>query len=141
MLRVLHFCTFISSAGMALALVGSGWMMLVVLGVSHVFSPAQTGELVFMTVPILKMWLFPVLVPVSLVLTAVVLVPVSLSLYSLVERWTILYSRLIFYPHSQSLPSLQYGSLMKCGYYFMGANFKISMVKISPKKLMIGHTL
>jgi len=49
---------------MALALVRFGWMMLVVLGVSHVFSPAQTGELVFMTVAILKMWLFPVLVPV-----------------------------------------------------------------------------
>jgi len=84
---------------MALDLVGSGWMMLVVLGVSHVFSHAQTGELVFITVAILRMWLFPVLVPVSLVLTAV---PVSLSLYSLVERWTILYSRLIFYPHSQA---------------------------------------
>jgi len=63
---------------MALALVGSGWTMLVVLGVSHVFSRAQTGELVFMTVPILKMWIFPVLVPVSLVLTAVVLVPLVL---------------------------------------------------------------
>ena len=97
MLRVLHFCTFISSAGMALDLVRSGWMMLVVLGVSHVFFPAQTGELVFITVPIPKTWQFRVLVPVSLVLTAVVLVPVSLSLYSLVERWTILYSSLSFY--------------------------------------------
>ena len=84
MSKVLHFYAFISSAGMALALVGSGWTMLVVLGVSHVYSRAQTGELVFITVSILKMWQFPVLVPVSLVLTAVVLVTVSLSLYSLV---------------------------------------------------------
>ena len=84
MSKVLHFCAFISSAGMALDLVGSGLMKLVVLGVSHVFSRAQTGELVFITVSILKMWQFPVLVPVSLVLTAVVLVTVSLSLYSLV---------------------------------------------------------
>ena len=53
MSRVLHFCAFISSAGMAPALVRFGWMILIVLGVSHVFSPAQTMD--FMTVAILKM--------------------------------------------------------------------------------------
>jgi len=110
-LRGLHFCAFISSAGMALDLVRSGWIMLVVLGVSHVFSPAQTMELVFITVSILKMWIFPVLVPVSLILTAVIIVPVSLSLY---------YSKLFFTFIPRPLPSLQYGSLMECGYYFHG---------------------
>jgi len=75
---------------MALDLVRFGWIMLVVLGVSHVFSPAQTGELVSITVSILKMWLFPVLIPILLVLTAVILVPVSLSLYSLVEYYYLL---------------------------------------------------
>jgi len=33
------------SAGLGLALVRSGWIMLPVLGMNHVFSPAQTGEL------------------------------------------------------------------------------------------------
>ena len=82
MSRVFHFCVFISSAGMALALVRFGWMMLVVLGMSHVFSPAQTSELVFITVAILKMWLFPVLVPVPPVPTAALLaLQVSLTVY------------------------------------------------------------
>jgi len=58
---------------MTLALVRFGWMMSVVLGVSHVFYPAQTVELVFMTVAILKMWLFPVLIPVPPVPTAALL--------------------------------------------------------------------
>jgi len=82
-LRGVHFCGFIFSAGMALDLVQSGWIMLVVLGVSHVFSPAHTTELVFITVAILKMWIFPVLVPVSLVLTAVIIVPLGVLLASL----------------------------------------------------------
>ena len=43
-------------AVMGLALVRSGWTMLAVLGVNHVFSPAQTGELDLITVSILKMW-------------------------------------------------------------------------------------
>ena len=58
------------SPGMALAWVRSGWMMLAVLGLNHVCSPAQTGELGLTTVPILKMWQFPVLAFVSLALTA-----------------------------------------------------------------------
>ena len=33
------------SAGLGLAMVRPGWMMLAVLGVNHAFSPAQTGEL------------------------------------------------------------------------------------------------
>ena len=48
-------------------------MMLAVLGVNHVFSPAQTGGLGLTTVPILKMWPFTVLVLVSLVQTAALL--------------------------------------------------------------------
>ena len=51
-----------SSAGLGQALVQSGWMTLVVLGVNHAFSPATTEELVYMTVAILKMWQFTVLV-------------------------------------------------------------------------------
>ena len=79
MLRVLHFCTFNSSAGyLALALVGSGWMMLAVLGVNFAFSPAQTGELGPTTVTIPTTWQFPVLVPVTLVLTAL-LFPLNFS--------------------------------------------------------------
>ena len=60
-----------------MALVRSGWMMLTVLGVNHVFCPAQTGELGLTTVPIMRMWLFPVLVLVFLVPTAASVVPVS----------------------------------------------------------------
>ena len=56
-------------AVMGQALVRSGWMMLAVLGVNHVFSPAQTGELDLITVSILKTWPFPVLV-LSPLLTA-----------------------------------------------------------------------
>jgi len=67
---------------MGQALVQSGWMMLVALGVKRVFSPAQTGELDLITVSILKMWPFPVLVLVfSLPPTAVLLTPVSIVLY------------------------------------------------------------
>ena len=44
------------SAELGLALVPSGWMMLAVLGVSHVFSPAQTEESGLIIVTILKMW-------------------------------------------------------------------------------------
>ena len=40
---------------MGQALVRSGWMMLAALGVKHVFSPAQTGELGLTTVATLKM--------------------------------------------------------------------------------------
>ena len=55
---------------MGQALVRSGWMTLAVLGANRAFSPAQTGELGFTTVSILRMWLFPVLVLIPLVLTA-----------------------------------------------------------------------
>jgi len=58
-------------AGLGQALVPSGWMKLAVLGVNHVFSPAQTRGLGHTTVPTLKMWPFTVLVLGSLVLTAV----------------------------------------------------------------------
>ena len=58
------------TAGLALALVGSGWMMLAVLAVKHSFSLAQTEELVLTTVAILMMWPLTVLVLVSLVPTA-----------------------------------------------------------------------
>ena len=44
--------------------------MLAVLGVNHAFSPAQTEELVYMIVAILKMWPFCVLVLFPLVPTA-----------------------------------------------------------------------
>ena len=62
----------LSSAGMglALALIQSGWTMLAVLQVIHAFSPVQAGELGSTTVAILKMWPFPVLVPVVLPETA-----------------------------------------------------------------------
>ena len=76
----------ISSAGMAQALVRSGWMMLAALGLNHVFSPATTGELGLTTVATLKMWPFPVLALGSLVLclTAALSVhlPVSFCLCS-----------------------------------------------------------
>jgi len=45
-------------------------MMLAVMGVNHAFSPAQTEELGLTTVPILKMWLFTVLVLVPPIQTA-----------------------------------------------------------------------
>jgi len=45
----------IFSAGMGQALAQSGWMMLAALGVKHVFSPAQTGELGPTTVATLRM--------------------------------------------------------------------------------------
>jgi len=59
--------TLFSSAGLGQALIGSGWMMLAVLGVNHVFSPAEIGGLDRITVSILKMWQFSVLVVVLLV--------------------------------------------------------------------------
>ena len=69
------------SAGFVLASVQSGWMMLAVLGVNHAFSLAQTGELGLTTVPIMRMWLFTVLVLVFLVPTAASVAPVSLVQY------------------------------------------------------------
>ena len=69
----------LSSAGLGLALVQSCWIMFVALGVNHAFSPVQIMGLVFITVPILKMWPFSVLVLVPLVLTAALLT-VSLAL-------------------------------------------------------------
>ena len=68
------------SAGLGLALVQSGWMMLAVLGMNHVFSPAQTGELGWRSVTTLKMWPFTVLVLVPLVPTAALLA-VSLAMH------------------------------------------------------------
>ena len=61
---------------MGLALVKSGWIMWAVLGANRAFSPAQTEELELTTVSILKMWQFPVLVLVLLVLTAASSAPV-----------------------------------------------------------------
>jgi len=63
-----------------MALVRSGWMMLAVLGLNHVFSPAQTGELGHTTVATLKMWPFPVLVLGSQVSTAASLLPLQVPL-------------------------------------------------------------
>ena len=68
------------SAGMGQALVQSGWMMLTVLGVNHVFCPVQTEELGPTTVSTLKMWPFPVLVLGSLVPTAASLLPLHFPL-------------------------------------------------------------
>ena len=45
---------------MDLALDRSGWMMLIVLVLNHVSPPAQTEELDYTTVAILKMWQFTV---------------------------------------------------------------------------------
>ena len=56
----------LSSAGLGLASVRSGWMMLAVLRVIHAFSPVQAGELDLTTVTILKMWPFTVMVLVLL---------------------------------------------------------------------------
>ena len=65
---------------MGQALVQSGWMMLTVLGVNHVFCPVQTEELGPTTVSTLKMWPFPVLVLGSLVPTAASLLPLHFPL-------------------------------------------------------------
>ena len=47
-----------ASAGLDLVLDQSGWIMLFVLVMNHASSPAQTGELEYITVTILKMWQF-----------------------------------------------------------------------------------
>ena len=69
---------------MVQVLVKSGWMMLAVLGVNHAFSPAQTGELGFTTVPTLKMWQFIVLVLVSLDKAPTAAVQVSLGYITII---------------------------------------------------------
>ena len=66
-----------SSAVLGLALVRSGWMNLSALGMNLAFSPAQTLELVLMTVSILKMWQFSALILIRLILTAASLAQVS----------------------------------------------------------------
>lgn len=77
--------TSLSSAGLGKALVRYGWMMLAVLQlqVNHVFSPAETAGLDFITVPILKMWQFHVLVLVFLISETAALLPLLLQIQSI----------------------------------------------------------
>ena len=70
----------LSSVGLDQALVRSGWMMFGVLGVKHVFSPAQTGELGLTIATIPKMWQFSVLVLAPLAETAPLLIQLRLQL-------------------------------------------------------------
>ena len=114
------------SPGMGQALIRSGWMMLAVLGLNHVCSPAQTGELGLTTVSIAKMWQFPVLAFVSLALTAATSAlhcPVSLAHGCINMQYHIVqgqYIIAIFCIVKLNLPTQyqnQYG-LLKYGYNY-----------------------